>query len=209
MEKTNYLIKGLAEYKYINDYKLVFNTDFRVWIRYEELMQDEKLKAENLAISVLTLCFRDGLDILNYIDLETAFNQILWFFTMGDFDNKTMKKTNDLEKENDVKEKSKIIYSFTYDWSSIYGAFMQCYKIDLFDASMHWWKFKALFNSLSEDTQFAKILSYRSISISSKMSKEEKKFYRSMKKLYGLPDTRSEEEKERSFAKSLYSSMKD
>ena len=50
-------------------------------------------------------------------------------------------------------------------------------------------------------------MSFRSMKITSKMSKDEKKYYREMKKIYALPDERSEEEKETSFARSMMASM--
>ncbi|BFL72128.1 hypothetical protein SKB0087_06550 [Anaerococcus nagyae] len=170
-------------------------------------MLNDELLDEEMMIEVLQICFEDGIGVLDEIDLETAFNQILWFFTMGEYKDKPEVEPKDDDKV--VSKKSKIIYSYTYDWHYIYSAFLQCYNIDLFKDNMHWWQFKALFNSLSEDTQFAKIMSYRSMTISSKMSKEEKKHYQQMKKIYALPDIRSEEEKELSFARSMFKSMKD
>ena len=205
----SYLTKGLPDSRRLYDYDLVFNTDFRNWIRYEELMlstNDEDLDA----IEILTLCFKDGVNILNEIDIESAFDSLLWFFTIGEEKEKPKENIpEEDDKENVVKPKAKIIYSYKYDWEYIYSAFMQCYGLDLFTCSLHWWQFKALFNSLSEDTQFVKILGYRSMTISSNMSKEEKRRIRKMKKIYGLPDTRSEEEKETSFARSMFNTMKD
>lgn len=208
--QINYLIKGLPDKVNLFKYDLVYNTDFRNWIRYEELMLDDDEENLNESLmSVINLCYRDGLKVLDYIDIETAFNQILWFYTMGSF--KELEPIKDIpedEAENVVGEKSKKIYDYKFDWNYIYSAFIQAYNIDLFKTNLHWWEFKSLFNSLPEETQFSKILGYRAITISSKMSKEEKKFYRNMKKIYGLPDTRSEEEKEASFARSMLANIK-
>lgn len=209
MDKTCYLTNGLPKGVQLYDYFLEFNTDFRNWINYEETMMNEENKPEELIIKIIELCFKDGLDILNYIEIDIAINQILWFFTIGTYEDKDVEKKEDDSEETVVKRKSKVVYSFIHDWGYIYSAFMQCYGVDLFNVDLHWWKFKAMFDALSDDTLFSKILGYRSVVISSKMSKEEKKFYRNMKKIYGLPDTRSEEEKELSFARSMFASMKD
>lgn len=209
MDKTNYLTNGLPKGVQLYDYFLEFNTDFRNWINYEETMMNEENKPEELIIKIIELCFKDGLDILNYIEIDIAINQILWFFTIGTYEDKDVEKQEEDNEEAVVKRKSKVVYSFIHDWGYIYSAFMQCYGVDLFSVDLHWWKFKAMFDALSDDTLFSKILGYRSVVISSKMSKEEKKFYRNMKKIYGLPDTRSEEEKELSFARSMFASMKD
>lgn len=209
-EQANYLTNGLPRGVYLYDYFLEFNTDFREWIKYEELMLDDKNQdKEMLLVNIFNLCFKDGLQVLDYIEADIAINQILWFFTLGGFTEKELPEVEDDDEEKVVKRKSKIIYSFIHDWGFIYSAFMQCYEINLFNTNLHWWEFKSLFDCLSEDTQFSKILGYRSKVINSKMSKEEKKFYRNMKRIYGLPDTRTEEEKEASFARSMFASMKE
>ncbi len=210
IDQTNYLTNGLPRGVYLYDYFLEFNIDFRKWIKYEELMlDDENQDKETLLVNIFNICFKDGLQVLDYIEADIAINQILWFFTLGGFAEKELPEVEEDDEEKVVKRKSKIIYSFIHDWGFIYSAFMQCYGLDLFETELHWWKFKSLFDCLSEETQFSKILGYRSIVINSKMSKEEKKFYRNMKRIYGLPDTRTEEEKEASFARSMFASMKD
>ena len=74
---------------------------------------------------------------------------------------------------------------------------MHDYHIDLQDIEgLHWWKFKALFNSLSSDCKFIKILEYRSIDLSEIQDKQQKNFYRKMKKLYALPQSLEEKEKQ-------------
>ena len=105
--------------------------------------------------------------------------------------------TEKLQKSNKRSEKkSKRVYDFEIDSELIYAAFMQQYKIDLSTVDLHWWKFKALFNSLSEDTQFIKVVRYRSMDLSKIKDKDQKKFYREMKSFYRLPDNRTEKEKE-------------
>ena len=99
--------------------------------------------------------------------------------------------------------KSKMIFDFTYDAEMIFSAFMQQYKIDLTTAQMHWWKFKALFSGLSDETQFIKAVQYRGMDLSKIKDKEQKKFYKSMKKLYKLPDKRCDEQKEMDFIDSF------
>ena len=68
---------------------------------------------------------------------------------------------------------------------------------------MHWWKFKALFDGLNENTEIVKIMGYRSINLSQIKDIEKRKYYKKMKRLYALPDMRTQEEKEVEFAKSF------
>ena len=82
---------------------------------------------------------------------------------------------------------------------------MQQYKIDLNSIEyMHWWKFKALFEGLTENTQIVKIMGYRAMDLSKIKDKEEKKRYKKLQREYALPDDRTEEEKERDFADALW-----
>ena len=63
------------------------------------------------------------------------------------------------------------IYSFEHDAPYIYAAFLEQYGIDLTqENNLHWWRFKAMFDSLSEKTQFVKIMGYRSMTITKDMS---------------------------------------
>lgn len=199
MAMTQLYINRLPKKIIINDFELVFNTSFKVWIEYSELILDDELDVEYKAFKSIDLCYEKGIKILEYIDIETAFSKIMWFFLCG--------KTEEEDKEIDNKETPKQLYSFIEDWDYIYSAFYECYKIDIFEEDLHWWKFKSLFNSLSEDCMFSKILGFRAMTISPKMSKEQKKYYRKMKKLYALKDNRSKEEKESAFARSLMSTM--
>lgn len=81
---------------------------------------------------------------------------------------------------------------------------MEQYNIDLNSIKyLHWWKFKALFNSLNENVLFSKIMSYRVIDLSKIKDKAIKKQYKQLKELYKLPDMRSEEEKENDFAEAF------
>lgn len=81
---------------------------------------------------------------------------------------------------------------------------MQQYRIDLNSIKyLHWWKFRALFVNLNEDVMFSKIMQYRAIQLNTIKDNEMKKFYKKMKRLYALPDMRTEEEKEYDFGEAF------
>ena len=63
------------------------------------------------------------------------------------------------------------------------------------EADLHWWKFKAMFQGLKSDNRIVEIMGYRAMEIPSKMSREQKEFYRKMKKQYAIPLPKSEREK--------------
>ena len=124
---------------------------------------------------------------------------MLWFYRSG---RDIIIQENNIEEKE---EKTKQIYSYEFDDEYIYSAFMSQYGIDLNNTKyLHWWKFKALMNSLNDNTLFVKIMGYRNIELSKIKDKSMKDFYKSMKKQYSLPDMRSEEEKEADFANELW-----
>lgn len=178
---------------------LKIRTDFRESIKFELLMQDKTISDEDKIKIVLNLYYYEPQKIQN---IEQAIKDILWFYRCG-IEEKRIEKMNIQNKENN--DKNKQIYSYEFDAEYIYSAFIEQYNIDLNVIKyLHWWKFKALFNGLNENTQFVKIMGYRAINLSKIKDKEMKANYRKMQKLYALPDMRSEEEKESDFADELW-----
>ena len=195
----NILIDGLPD-----DYHgIKLNTDYKNWMQFELILQDRSISDVEKGTKVIELTISD-LHLLEQVD-EKLIDYLLWFYSCGKEEIKSNEE--EAEEESDFKKKNKRIYSFDYDSDYIYAAFLECYGIDLTSTDMHWWKFKSLFKALNDDCMFSKILGYRSITISSKMSKDEQKHYLEMKKIYALPDLRSEEEKESDFANTLFASM--
>lgn len=99
------------------------------------------------------------------------------------------------------------MYSFEYDDDYIYAAFMTQYGIDLNSIEyMHWWKFRSMFNSLTNQCEFVKIMEYRSIDLKDNMPKEQKAFYRKMKRIYALPSMDDEDKRTNAIAEALMGS---
>ena len=173
------------------------NSDFRISILFELLMQDNELSEEEKVEQALILYYPNLEEITDY---KEAIENIIWFYKCG---KKEMKEN--VDEESNMKNRQKQIYSYEFDAEYIYSAFMEQYNIDLNSIEyLHWWKFKALFNSLNENILFSKIMSYRAMDLSRIKDKEMKKYYKKMKDLYSLPDMRSEEEKENDFANALW-----
>lgn len=156
------------------------NWDFRASIRFEMLMDEDMPDAEKA---------RRALEIYYPTipsNLQEAVDKLLWFYAAGK------------EADNAVTSHRRAtrIYSYSYDDEYIYSAFLGQYGVDLQDIpSLHWWKFRAMFAGLQADTKIVEIMGYRAMEIPSKMSREQKDFYRKMKKQYALPLPKSEREK--------------
>ena len=190
--KKNILLDKLPQFTR-NGLKI--RTDFRESIKFELLMQDNKIDEKNKIIQALNLYYYD---ISEITDIKEAINEVLHFFACGKEEKTTTNKVSD---NKEIKQ----IYSYEFDAEYIYSAFLQQYKIDLNSIRyLHWWKFKALMENLSEETQFVKIMGYRAIDISKIKDKEEKARYKKLKKLYALPDMRTKEQKEADFGRAFW-----
>ena len=169
----NMLINSVPDRLNIAGTEYKINTDFRTWLEFEMLLSENAEKAENTLADIKNLVFCKN-QPPSFADEKTV-NQILWFYRCG---KKLQKSSHTSEKE---------IFNYDYDDGYIFSAFLEQYHIDLEQTKLHWWKFHALMLSLSDSTEFVKIMGYRSIEINSKMTASQKAFYQKMKKQYKLP----------------------
>ena len=179
----NLLIDLVPKTITIDNKEYEINSDFRTSILFELLMQDKSIKNNDKIYLALELYYPNIPD-----DINSAIEKMLWFYICGK-DLITSKRKG--KGKSDIK-----IYSFEYDDDYIYAAFMDQYGIDLQDIKyLHWWKFKAMFKSLKEDTEIVKIMRYRSMDLSKIKDKNEKAYYKKMQELYKIPISKDEQEK--------------
>lgn len=162
------------------------NPDWKIMARLEVLLTESDPMDEDEQATSLLLEFLPSAQLL---PLDEISDILKWFYTCGKDD------TPNDESSDEYSESNERLYSFAHDADLIYSAFVQSYGIDLIEDKLHWWKFRALFNSLPADCQFVKIISFRSMEIDSSMSDGEKEYYRKMKRKYALPLPQSEQEK--------------
>lgn len=173
---------------------LKINTNFKSFILFELLMQDNKIKKEDKIALALELFYDDFPK-----DIEKAFDGIIWFYTKGKYHKEEVKEG---KKQKSNKKK---IYSYEHDADFIYTAFLDQYNIDLNEIDyLHWFKFKAMFEGLKSDNKISEIMGYRAIDLNKIKNKEERKKYKKLQKEWALPDERSEEEKEKDFADAFW-----
>ncbi len=164
----------------IDGTEVEINSDFRTAILFEQMMFDEDFSDRLKTGQALRLFYPVIPENIN-----EAFQKILWFYSGGKQRNSKFGSGSDSR-----------YYDFEYDDDYIFAAFWQQYGIDLEAVEyLHWWKFRALFRSLSDNCGFVKIMGYRAMKITSKMSAYERQFYGKMKKLYALPLSLNEQEK--------------
>ena len=152
------------------------------------MMEDSSLSELDKTVKALSLYYDTG-DLKNSfkppIPIEEAIDKMLWFYRAGKEENGAVSAGKGAQ-----------IYSYSYDDEYIFAAFLEQYGVDLQDIPyLHWWKFKAMFLGLKSDSRIVEIMGYRSIDITSKMSNEQKQFYRKMKKQFAIPLPQPEREK--------------
>lgn len=174
--------------------KINFDTNFRIGIAFEIMMQNPKYSIQAKTYQALKLFYPE----INKIkDTKKAIDDIIWFYSCGKSEEKTSQKNR--------KGKNKQIYSYEFDNDLIYSAFKNQYNVDLEEIEyLHWWKFKAMFNGLKSDNRIVEIMGYRAMELSKIKDKDMKKHYKQLQEEYKLPDMRSEEEKEEDFAEALW-----
>lgn len=164
-------------------------TDYRTAIAFSELMQDREATDATKVLVANDLYYPGEMPP----DEGAAFSLVYEFYIGGS-------QPYNGHTNRDKRE----LFSYVYDAPYIYAAFMAQYGIDLQAVNLHWWKFKAMFAGLNDNNEIVKIIGYRAMKISNKFSKEQKAFYRKMKRQYALPDRRTQEEKDADFAEMLW-----
>lgn len=186
----NLLIDSLPRSICIHGKDCAIRWDHRTAILYEMMMLDNEVPPEEKPILALRLFYP-----IIPEDWKEALEGIQWFYRCGNDEQEKKKRGG--------KSKQDRIYSFEYDATHIYSAFLSQYNIDLVEVNgLHWWKFRALFQGLNEDCNLCKIMGYRAIDIN-EVGKEQKEFYRKMKEQYKIPLSRNEQEKQDAIEQAL------
>ncbi len=152
-------------------------TDFKIWIQLEKLMASN-LAMEEKVVKMLSLCYVKELPP----SFEVALLLLSDFYCAG--------IEQDAQGEKLGAESTRL-YDFTYDAELFYAAFLEQYGIDLISSDLHWWKFLALFRSLSQNTRLFSVLSWRAADLSDISDERQKEYIRKMKRLYRLPKAKS------------------
>lgn len=158
----------------VNGTEYPIRADFRTWVRVDSVIQDGAIP-EDLKLPVI--CRIIGLNPLDISqDQRGLWSAITGFYLCGKEPRESFAKTNGRQG-----------YRFDYDMDMIYAAFRQQYNINLLQADLHWFEFKALFNALNDDTMIVKIIGYRTRDLSG-LKGEEKTQAQRLERFYRLPD---------------------
>ena len=96
----------------------------------------------------------------------------------------------------DISEDDKKAFDLAQDAEYIYASFMHTYQIDLFEmqGKLHWKKFKALLNGLSEDSIFSRVVGIRTAELpTGKGMAKERERLRKLKQKFALEEDDEDE----------------
>ena len=177
----------------IDDEVYEINSDFRTSILFELMMQDEELSNSEKIAGALRLYYPI---IPN--NKNKAIERLLEFYKGNSEYNNKLNKRKNVNNTNPI-------YSYEYDGDYIYAAFMSQYNINLQSVKyLHWFEFKALFKSLNDTNMIVKIMQYRAKDLSKIEDKKERSFYSKMKKIYAIPVSKKEQEKQNEIEEALF-----
>ncbi len=148
-------------------------TDFREYIRLLDM-----LKCRELTVT-------DKYSLVKEYFLEEVFVDSTAIKALEEFI--TMRVATSGERAGSDKAK-KDLFSYSIDYPYILSGFLRDYGIDLNMVDyLHWWKFRMLFDGLSEDTEIKQRIMYRGIRLSDIKDKEERKRISRIQKAIQLP----------------------
>lgn len=170
---SNILLDPLPE-----DYKgWLIRTDYRIGIQIALCLQDVELgESDRLAVA-LSLLYGAGVP-----PLETAVEGLTWFLRCG-------------EEPRDSEGGGKQLFFFDFDHARIMASFRQTYGIELHKAKLHWFEFRAMLESLDEDSALSHATQIRGTDTSQMKGKQKSNFER-MKRQLTPPVHYTEEERQ-------------
>lgn len=157
-------------------------TDFRYWILFEQLMLDEELSPMRKGLNALHLIYKGTPSAAH----GHALASLLWFFRCG--------KDEDRRSRRSARRSTRPrrLYDYDQDAERIFASFYAVYGIDLNAVPyLHWWKFRAMFDALPDDSAIMRAIYWRSLD-TSKLKGEEKKNADKKQKYYALRDSRAD-----------------
>ncbi|MGQ4573349.1 Gp15 family bacteriophage protein [Leuconostoc pseudomesenteroides] len=176
----------LADTVIINDERYTANLMFDNVMTLFEMMRDDEISEETRLSGAFILLF--GRDFELEVDKKISlFDDVFQQLINPDIDE------NDLydelgERLPSIAGSSEKTYDLFQDADAIYSSFMKDYGIDLIESrgKLHWYKFNALLNGLSEDTALMNIIQIRTWKPDKNDSSEHKAEMRKLQEQYKL-----------------------
>lgn len=150
------------------------NTDYRIMADFEMKIANADTSDKTVFARVLSETVSALFIEFPQADVQEIVEGVLQYYRCG-------REPPQTESTN-----GKRYYDYGEDSDYIYAAFMQQYGDNLITSHMHWWEFRAKFMSLTEDTEFVKIMQYRGTDTSKIKCREERSRIKKLQARYAL-----------------------
>ena len=171
----NLFYEALPDTVSVNGSDYHIYTDFRDWMRFLDLQEDENISQRDKIL----LMFRWFKEMPPPEFAEEALEALISFAVRGKIQT---------EKKNSSQKSTDRILSYSYDAPFIYAAFLSEYRIDLMETDgMHWHLFLNLFDALPEEMPIKQRMYYRAVNLSCIKDKKEQKRIRKIKETVRIP----------------------
>ena len=133
--------------------------DFRHMVRLSSAYSHGEIDADPIGFA-LQLCGQFYTECFSPDDLQEKYSWLIEFYRAGE---QAAEPTAGTSASGPDKGPA---FDYRCDAPYIVAAFQQAYGIDLTREKLHWFRFRALFAALPEDTLMAKIMSWRTMDLS-------------------------------------------
>lgn len=164
------------------------NADFRAMVQLEMLIRDPEVSATDKIMLGLALLFPDGIGDMGPME---AWDALLWYYGGGE-DKEPAEAEKPAQRPRSAPQRTRRVYDFEQDATSIYAAFRQVYGVDLQREALHWWEFRAMLFSLPDSCLQGRIMMYRATD-ASKLKGAEKKRIQQLQKQYAIKEVHPED----------------
>ena len=157
-------------------------TDFREYIKLLDMLNDEEVNGYEKMLFLQQYFLKEPKN------MDEAISRLTDFVSMKELNDVHTEESG--EGEDTKVEEPKPLFSFALDYPYILAGFWQDYGIDISEIKyLHWWKFRQLFDGLSEKTEIKQRIMYRSIDLSTIKDKDERKRIEKIQRSIKLPES--------------------
>ena len=187
----NLLSSALPSKVSISNQSISINTDYRIWIDIWRIIDTPKPPEDiwKKAILIVELAYNNHPIALN--NMDDAVEQAILFLERRDKADTPRPLTQAEKRLQNIRT-----FDWAYDANRVIADFEREYHIDLTnpDTHMHWWRFMALFNGLSDTSMTLDAIRVRAADLDAKgISALERKHLKERKQMLMLPARTREE----------------
>ena len=153
--------------------------DFRHMVRLSSAYSHDEVEADPVGFA-LQLCGQFYTERFSPSDLQEKYSWLIEFYRAGE--QAAEPTANTAASRPDTGP----AFDYRCDAPYIVAAFQQAYGIDLTTEKLHWFRFRALFAALPEDTLMAKIINWRTMDLDD-YEGSMREHYAELKERFALP----------------------